>query len=112
MCVLEKTLTPVERTLTTLDEHQRLRDIRMLFQDAAEQDFRRAVEETTGRKVIAFVSGIDTKADVSSELFTLAPLRVLTRPPAPVRFGQADAGWRRTLLIPPEAENRTPADSL
>jgi uncharacterized protein YbcI len=31
ICFLEQTLTPVERSLTTLDEHQRLRDIRMLF---------------------------------------------------------------------------------
>ena len=73
VCFLENTLTPVERTLTTLDEHQRLRDMRMLFQYAAEDDFPRAIEEITGRKVVAFVSGIDTKADLSSELFTLEP---------------------------------------
>jgi uncharacterized protein YbcI len=66
-------LTPIERTLTTLDEHQRLRDMRMLFQYAAEDAFRSAIEEITGRKVIAFVSGIDTKTDVSSELFTFEP---------------------------------------
>ena len=56
VCFLENTLTPVERTLGTLDEHQRLRDMRMLFQYAAEQEFRGAVEEITGRKVVAFVS--------------------------------------------------------
>ena len=73
VCFLENTLTPVERTLGTLDEHQRLRDMRMLFQYAAEQEFRRAVEEITGRKVVAFVSGIDTNADVATEVFTLEP---------------------------------------
>ena len=73
VCFLENTLTPVERTLTTLDEHQRLRDIRMLFQYAAEQEFRGAIQEITGRKVVAFVSGIDTHADVATELFTLEP---------------------------------------
>ena len=73
VCFLENTLTPVERTLGTLDEHQRLRDIRMLFQYAAEDDFRGAIEQITGRKVIAFVSGIDTRVDVASELFTLEP---------------------------------------
>jgi uncharacterized protein YbcI len=76
VCFLENTLTPVERTLGTLDEHQRLRDMRMLFQYAAEQDFRGAIEQITGRKVTAFVSGIDTRVDVASELFTLEP-RVL-----------------------------------
>jgi uncharacterized protein YbcI len=75
VCFLENTLTPVERSLGTLDEHQRLRDMRMLFPYAAEQDFRGSIEQITGRKVIAFVSGIDTRADVASELFRLEPLR-------------------------------------
>lgn len=71
ICFLENTLTPVERTLTTMDENQRLRDLRMLFQYAAEHEFRSAVEEITGRRVIAFVSGIDTRADIASEVFVL-----------------------------------------
>jgi hypothetical protein len=49
--------------------------MRMLFQYAAEDDFRSAIEAITGRKVIAFVSGIDTKVDLSTELFTLEPRR-------------------------------------
>jgi uncharacterized protein YbcI len=73
ICFLENTLTPVERTLTTMNENQRLRDMRMLFQYAAEDEFRSAVEEITGRKVVAFVSGIDTRADVASEVFVFAP---------------------------------------
>ena len=70
VCFLENTLTPVERTLTTMN--QRLRDMRMLFQYAAESEFRAAVEEITGRRVVAFVSGIDTRADVAGEVFLLA----------------------------------------
>jgi uncharacterized protein YbcI len=73
ICFLENTLTPVERTLTTMNENQRLRDMRMLFQYAAENEFRSAVEEITGRRVIAFVSGIDTHADIASEVFLFAP---------------------------------------
>jgi uncharacterized protein YbcI len=73
VCFLEQTLTPVERTLTTIGEQQRLRDMRMLFQYAAEDEFRCAIEHITGRKVTAFVSGIDVQADVASELFTLEP---------------------------------------
>jgi uncharacterized protein YbcI len=73
VCFLEHTLTAVERSLTTMDEHQRLRDIRMLFQYTAEEQFRGAIEEITGRRVVAFISGIDTRADVASELFLLEP---------------------------------------
>jgi uncharacterized protein YbcI len=72
-CFLEGSLTPVEHTLATFGEHQRLRDIRLLFQYAAEQDFRSAVEEITGRRVIAFISGMDTQEDVSCEVFVLEP---------------------------------------
>jgi uncharacterized protein YbcI len=72
-CLLSGTLTPVERTIASMGEHQRLRDIRTLFQYAAEDTFRAAVEATTGRSVIGFISGIDTKADVASELFLLEP---------------------------------------
>jgi uncharacterized protein YbcI len=73
ICFLEQTLTPVERTLASIGEQQRLRDMRMLFQYAAESEFRGAIEEITGRKVIAFVSGIDVDVDIASELFTLEP---------------------------------------
>jgi uncharacterized protein YbcI len=73
VCFLEGSLTPVERTLAELGEHQRLRDIRLLFQYAAEDGFRSAVEAVTGRRVVAFVSGIDTQADLSTELFVLEP---------------------------------------
>ena len=72
-CFLRGTLTAAERRLTTLDEHQRLRDMRMLFQYTAEDEFRLAVEEITGRTVIAFISGIDTKSDIASEIFMLEP---------------------------------------
>jgi hypothetical protein len=55
------------------DEHERLRDLRMHFQYMAQDDFVGTVEEITGRQVRAFVSGIDTRRDVSSELFYLEP---------------------------------------
>jgi uncharacterized protein YbcI len=69
VCALEDTLTPIERTLVAIGEHQRLRDIRMLFQHTAESTFRSAVEDITGRKVVAFSSGFDTNADVATEVF-------------------------------------------
>jgi uncharacterized protein YbcI len=72
-CFLRGTLTRAERRLTTQDEHQRLRDMRMLFQYSAEDEFRQAIEDITGRTVIAFISGIDTKSDIASEIFMLEP---------------------------------------
>jgi uncharacterized protein YbcI len=71
LCTLEDSLTPAERKMAEIGEHQRLRDTRMFFQHVCEADFRASVEQITGRKVRAFVSGIDTDQDVSSEVFYL-----------------------------------------
>jgi uncharacterized protein YbcI len=72
--VLEHTLTPAERNLVTMDEHQRLRDTRMFFQYATVREFCEPVEQITGRKVRAFISGIDTHVDgISIEAFILHP---------------------------------------
>lgn len=73
ICTLENTLTPAERTMAELGEHQRLRDIRMFFQHASEKEFVEVVEQITGRAVRGFVSGIDTEHDISSEVFYLQP---------------------------------------
>jgi uncharacterized protein YbcI len=72
--MLEDTLTPAERNLVELGEHERLRETRMFFQYASVRDFCEPVERITGRKVRAFVSGMDTEADgLSVELFLLHP---------------------------------------
>jgi len=74
VCVLEDTLAPAEKNLVKLGEHQRLRDTRMFFQYATVKEFCEPVERLTGRKVRAFVSGIDTEASgFSTELFALHP---------------------------------------
>jgi uncharacterized protein YbcI len=70
---LERSQTPAERTLAAMGEHQRLRDVRLFFQYAREADLRDIVERLTGRRVRAFVSGMDTTEDVSAELFYLHP---------------------------------------
>ena len=72
--LLEDTLTPVERSLVAMGEHQRLRDLRMFFQYATVPEFCEPIERLTGRKVRAFISGIDTEVDgVSTEMFFLHP---------------------------------------
>jgi uncharacterized protein YbcI len=70
---LENSLTPAERNMVALGEHQRLRDTRTFIQYATESQFCEIVERLTGREVRAFVSGIDTAKDVSSEVFYLTP---------------------------------------
>src|SRR3954471_20517773 len=72
--VLEDTLTPAERNLVKLEEHQRLRALRMFFQYASVPEFCEPVERLTGRKVRAFHSSIDTMADgMGIEVFVLHP---------------------------------------
>jgi uncharacterized protein YbcI len=71
LCTLENSLTPAERALVEMGEHQRLRDTRMYFQHATEERFREVVETVTGRQVRAFISGLDTGQDVAVEIFYL-----------------------------------------
>jgi uncharacterized protein YbcI len=73
-CFLEDTLTPAERSLAQMGEHQRLRDVRLFFQYATLRGFCEPVERITGRKVRSFHSSIDTKVDgLTVETFTFYP---------------------------------------
>jgi uncharacterized protein YbcI len=80
VCTLEDTLTPAERNMAEMGEHQKLRDVRLFFQYSTEDAFRGAIEKATGRSVRAFVSGMDTREDLATEVFYLEPL------------GEADGG--------------------
>jgi uncharacterized protein YbcI len=71
VCILEDTQTPSEKALVRMGEHQRLRDVRLFFQYATEDELRRPIEEATGRRVRAFISGMDVVADASVEMFLL-----------------------------------------
>ncbi len=71
VCTLEDTLTPAEQRLAEMGEHQRLRDLRLCFQYATEAQFCEMIERVLGRKVRAFVSGMDTSKDVAAEIFYL-----------------------------------------
>jgi uncharacterized protein YbcI len=72
--LLEDTLTPAEYNLTLLGEHERLREMRIFLQYASVHAFCEPVERLTGRKVRAFISGIDTAVDgISIETFVMYP---------------------------------------
>jgi len=70
---LEETFTPAERKLQRMGKHQELRDLRLLFQYAEAEAFCEPIERLTGRKVRAFISGIDSEADLATEMFVLHP---------------------------------------
>jgi uncharacterized protein YbcI len=72
--LLEDTLTPAERNLVKLGEHQRLRDLRLFFQYASVREFCESIEQITGRRVRAFFSAVDTEVDgMAIETFVLYP---------------------------------------
>jgi uncharacterized protein YbcI len=71
VCTLEDTLTPAEKRMAQMGDHQRLRDLRLYFQHATEDQFCEVIERVLGRKVRAFISGMDTGHDVAAELFFL-----------------------------------------
>jgi len=71
VCILEDTQSPAERRMVELRQEERLRDVRLFFQYATEDALREPVEQATGRRVRAFISGIDVKADAAAEVFLL-----------------------------------------
>jgi uncharacterized protein YbcI len=71
VCTLENSFTPAERRLVEMGEHQRMRDTRLYFQHATEEEFRGTIERVLGRRVRAFLSGLDTVTDISAEVFYL-----------------------------------------
>ncbi len=71
LCTLENSLTPAETALVQMGEHQRLRDTRMFFQHASEDQLIGAVEEITGRKVIGYHSQIVFDPPRAFEIFVL-----------------------------------------
>ena len=73
VCTLEDGLTPGDRSLAAIGEHQRLREVHLLFQHASKRSFCESVERITGRTVRGFVSGLDTEQEISTEVFYLEP---------------------------------------
>ena len=94
LVTLEDSLTPAEQRLVEMGEHGRLRDTRTFFQYAAAKEFIEMTERIAKRRVRAFVSGIDTAADVSSEVFYFEAEEVPSVTPAlvPKEGGTADGG--------------------
>ena len=71
--ILRGGFTTVERTLIDTGQNESVYQMRRSFQQAMETEFRRVVEEATGRKVIAYMSSIHTDPDLAIVLFVLEP---------------------------------------
>jgi uncharacterized protein YbcI len=72
--ILRGGFTTVERTLIDTGSVESVYQMRRSFQQAMEEDFRRIVEEATGRSVIAYMSTIHINPDLAIELFVLEPV--------------------------------------
>jgi uncharacterized protein YbcI len=69
---LEDIYTPAERTLIDAGDFEQVKVTRQSFQMAMRGPFTEAVEEITGRKVIAFMSQVHRDPDMAAEIFVLA----------------------------------------
>jgi uncharacterized protein YbcI len=69
--VLEGGLTRNEETLLEAGEHRLVREYRLRFQEAVADTIRTAIEEVTGRKVLAYHSQIVFDPDRAFEIFVL-----------------------------------------
>jgi len=73
ICVLEGGFTTVERTLIGGRRVDAVLQVRRSFQRAMARQFTEVVENTLGRKVIAYMSQIHADPDLAVELFVLEP---------------------------------------
>jgi uncharacterized protein YbcI len=71
LCVLERTMTTVEETLTNAGEVDLVRKVRLTFQEEMVEEFKAVVEKALGRKVAAYHSQMTVDPDLGFELFVL-----------------------------------------
>ena len=70
LSILENVFVPAEQKLIEIGQEERVRDTRTSFQAATQEEFIAAVEQIVHRKVRAFASAVDVKADLAYEIFT------------------------------------------
>jgi uncharacterized protein YbcI len=71
LCVLEETMTKVERTLTENGHGKKVREVRLTFQEAMAEEFKSCVAECMGRNVLAYHSQLTLDPDIGFEFFVL-----------------------------------------
>ena len=71
--LLQNALTRGERYLTESDRSEQVHAMRRAYQEAMRSDCTAAIEDLTGRTVIAFMSANHLDPDLAAEVFVLAP---------------------------------------
>jgi uncharacterized protein YbcI len=71
VCILRGGMTQAERTLADEGKPDSVREVRQSWQQVMEERFKSVIEETLGRRVEAYIAGVDPEGDASSELFLL-----------------------------------------
>lgn len=69
--LMNDVLTHAEKSLSEAQHTDAVTQMRHLFQETMEADFREVVERLTGRRVLAFISGNHADPDIAAELFIL-----------------------------------------
>ena len=73
VCVMGGVYTEVEKTMIELQRHTIVAETRNAFQLAMQDKFISAVEQLSGRRVLAFMSDSNVGPDLEIELFVLEP---------------------------------------
>jgi uncharacterized protein YbcI len=69
--IMRGVMSNAEKTLAESGSGDDVTNMRQLFQQTMELDFRTAIERLTGRTVIAFISGNHVDPDIAVETFVL-----------------------------------------
>src|SRR3954462_12359553 len=72
VCVLEETMTRVEKTLVDNGHGNKVREVRLTFQEAMAHEFKQCVRDNMGREVVAYHSQLTLDPDYGFEFFVLA----------------------------------------
>jgi uncharacterized protein YbcI len=72
VCVLEETMTRVEKTLVDNGHGHKVREVRLVFQEAMAHEFKQCVRDALGREVVAYHSQLTLDPDLGFEFFVLA----------------------------------------
>lgn len=73
ICVLGGVYSDVEKTMIELQRTMVVQEVRSAFQVAMQHKFVAAVEDLSGREVLAFISNQHVGPDIEIELFVLRP---------------------------------------
>jgi uncharacterized protein YbcI len=71
VCVLENTMTRVEKTLVDNGHGHKVREVRLTFQEAMAHEFKQCVRDILGREVMAYHSQLTLDPDLGFEFFVL-----------------------------------------